>query len=673
MSETNAPVPFLPVPSPRQLAWSKYEMYAFVHFTTNTFTGKEWGYGDEAPSVFAPTDFDADKIVRAVKEAGLKGLILTTKHHDGFCLWPSAYTDHSVKKSPWKGGRGDMVKEFSDACARYDVRFGVYLSPWDRNRSDYGTPAYVEYFRNQLRELLTNYGPIFEVWFDRANGGDGFYGGAREMRSIDGEEYYGWKEIDKLVRELQPKAVIWGRDVRWVGNERGVAPDPCWSVSPPPLVNDLTRIWFPAETNVSIRPGWFYHKEEDGVVKSPARLLKIYFESVGRGTSLLLNVTPDRRGLLPEPDLISLQGLRKLLDETFRLDLAQLAKVMATNERSGGNYVALNVLGQQKGAYWATDDDVLTPELVLEFKKAITFNVVDLREEIALGQRINSFALDYWAENDWHEFAAATAIGMRRIIPARTDITTEKVRFRITSAFASPALARIALYRMPQLPSTPSITRSIDGEVTISMDFSAPQIHYTIDGTEPTSDSSIYIKPIPLPDGAMVKARCISSEGGGGETVTMLYGIAKKRWKVVSATTDLPHWGDPRLAIDEDASTIWATSSMTEEFPPPQELIVDIGELRSISGFTYLPRQDDNPSGIVDRYEFYVSEDGNTWGAPAAAGEFSNVLANPVLQIGHLTKPVTGRFFRFVALRSVNSGRQASVAEFGILAAQQEK
>jgi alpha-L-fucosidase len=268
------PLPYGPVPTERQLRWHEMEFYGFLHFTVNTFTDKEWGYGDEDEKVFNPTDFDADQIVSAARQAGMKGLILTAKHHDGFCLWPSQYTEHSVKNSPWKGGHGDVVKEVSTACRRHGLKFGVYLSPWDRNHKDYGRPEYITYYRNELRELLTNYGDIFTVWFDGANGGDGFYGGAREKRQIDNRTYYDWEHTWQIVRELMPGAVMFsdgGPDFRWVGNESGIAGDPCWETlnaagrypgGSSAHLNSGERPgthWLPAECDVSIRPGWFYH------------------------------------------------------------------------------------------------------------------------------------------------------------------------------------------------------------------------------------------------------------------------------------------------------------------------------------------------------------------------------------------------------------------------------
>ncbi len=298
------PNPFFPVPTPGQLQRHAMEFIGFVHFTVNTFTDKEWGFGDETPDVFAPTDFDAAQIADTAAQAGMKGLVLTCKHHDGFCLWPSRYTEHCVRNSSWGGGGRDVVREVSDACRSAGLKFGVYLSPWDRNHADYGRPAYVAYYRNQLRELLTNYGEIFEVWFDGANGGDGFYGGARQTRNIDRHTYYDWPNTISIVRQLQPSAVMFsdaGPDLRWVGNEAGYAGDPCWAAYTPhgldarqPVPGGTVyqegeqghrdgQFWMPAEVDVSIRPGWFYHATEDAKVRSPENLLKMYYESVGRG------------------------------------------------------------------------------------------------------------------------------------------------------------------------------------------------------------------------------------------------------------------------------------------------------------------------------------------------------------------------------------------------------
>ncbi len=457
-----SPAAFGPVPSDRQLRWHELEFYGFVHFTINTFTGKEWGYGDESPALFNPTDFDARQIARTARQAGMKGLILTAKHHDGFCLWPSAFTEHSVKNSPWKNGKGDVVKEIADACRAEGIKFGVYLSPWDRNHKDYGRPEYVTYYRNQVRELLTQYGEVFEFWLDGANGGDGFYGGARETRKIDRRSYYDWPNTVKLVRELQPGACIFsdgGPDLRWVGNERGIAGDPCWATLNradfAPGQADQKRLtsgdrpgthWIPAECDVSIRPGWFYHAAEDAKVKTATQLVDLYFASVGRGASLLLNLAPDRRGQIPEVDIKQLLEFRHRLDATFATDLARRAKVSASNIReTSKKFRAANATDSRRESYWATDDGVTNASLVIEFRKHTTLNIARLREFLPLGQRVEAFALDRWSDGAWEEFHRGTGIGNCRLVRVK-PFSTEKLRVRIINASASPALSEVGVF-----------------------------------------------------------------------------------------------------------------------------------------------------------------------------------------------------------------------------------
>lgn len=459
------PKPFGPVPSERQLRWHEMEFYGFVHFTVNTFTDREWGNGDEAESVFNPTDFDADQIASTAKAAGMKGLILTAKHHDGFCLWPSQYTEHSVKNSPWKNGKGDVVKELSTACRRHGLKFGIYLSPWDRNHKDYGHQEYITYYRNQLRELLTNYGDIFDVWFDGANGGSGYYGGARETRHIDPKTYYDWANTRQIARELMPMAILHsdaGPDTRWVGNESGVAGETCWETLnsagrfpgvDTPGLNTGERPgtdWMPGECDVSIRPGWFYHATEDDKVKTPEKLLDIYYKSVGRGADLNLNLPPDRRGRIHANDVQALQEFRRILDATFEKNLAKKAQLTASNVRGGARqFRPAQMLDGKRTTYWATDDEVTTPELVLEFTQPVTFNVVSLRECLPLGQRIEGFALDQWQAGKWSEFAKGTSIGNLRLVRGEY-VTTQKVRLRITQSPVCPALSEFGLFAEPK-------------------------------------------------------------------------------------------------------------------------------------------------------------------------------------------------------------------------------
>jgi alpha-L-fucosidase len=457
------PQAVLPVPNEHQLAWHELEQYAFIHFTTNTFTGKEWGYGDEQPSIFNPIDFDAEQWVQNIKESGLKALILTCKHHDGFCLWQSKYTEHSVKNSPFMDGKGDIVKAVSDACRKYGLKFGVYLSPWDRNSAQYASPEYITYYRNQLRELLTNYGEIFEVWFDGANGGDGFYGGAKEIRKINNKTYYDWANTHAIIRELAPQAIMFsdaGPDIRWCGNEKGYIGDPNWNLIDADTlypgkshINELLnhgtengKSWIPAEVDVSIRPGWFYHENENPNVKTPETLFKIYMESVGRGANLLLNIPPDQRGLLHDNDIQSLKNWKKLIDKTFSLNLAAKVKVTANNYRGKSKiYAASNVTDGDKETYWATNDNVINAYLEIDLGKSQKINYVVIQEYIKLGQRIKSFDIEIWKNNSWVSAIKGTTIGYKRIVEI-SPVETRKIRINFTEAKACPVISNVEIY-----------------------------------------------------------------------------------------------------------------------------------------------------------------------------------------------------------------------------------
>ena len=461
--EIAPPEPLMPVPSISQLSWHEMEMNAFIHFTTNTFTDLEWGYGDEETSIFNPTSFDAEQWISTLKDAGFKGVILTCKHHDGFCLWPSAYTEHSIKNTPYKNGKGDIVKEVSDACQKYGLKFGVYLSPWDRNHKDYGKPEYIEYYRNQLKELFTNYGPIFEMWFDGANGGDGYYGGTREVRNIDRQTYYDWKNTLDMVRSIQPDVVFFsdaGPDIRWVGNESGFVNETNWNTITPDtlyagkagiegLLNtgsiDGTQ-WIPAEVDVSIRPGWFYHEREDSLVKSPEKLFEIYMTSVGRGSNLLLNVPPDRRGLIHENDVQSLKRFKQILDSVFANDIAKNATVKADNFRGKTNqFSPSNINDGISVTYWETDDSLKTANIEFEFKKEEKISYILLQEYIELGQRVKAFTVEAWENEAWKPIAQGTTIGYKRILPT-TPTTTSKIKISITDAKAAPTLSNVEVY-----------------------------------------------------------------------------------------------------------------------------------------------------------------------------------------------------------------------------------
>ena len=436
-----------PVPNENQLRWQQMEVYAFIHYSLNTYTDQEWGFGNEDPQLFNPSDLDCRQWARVCKQAGMRGIIFTAKHHCGFCMWPSAYTDYSVKNSPWKQGKGDVVRELADACREEGLEFAVYLSPWDRNHPEYGRPAYVEYFRNQLRELLTNYGDIFEVWFDGANGGDGWYGGANETRKIDRTTYYEWPETYKMIRELQPKCLIWNDgsdrgDLRWVGTEAGNVGETNWSllnhdgeVTWPMLHYGLEDgdSWVPGETNTSIRPGWFYHETENEHVKSLSKLMDTYYKSVGRNSTLLLNFPIAPNGRIHPTDSLRGIAFKKMIQEVFRENLIASPPTPLQGERGVVTYT-------------------------IDIQKGAACNRFVAEEDIRYGQRVKKFSLEAEVDGKWIPLKdelvegsdGLTTIGHRRIICFPT-IKATKLRFTVTDAKCTPIIKKLGVYLAPEL------------------------------------------------------------------------------------------------------------------------------------------------------------------------------------------------------------------------------
>ncbi|NNE77018.1 MAG: alpha-L-fucosidase, partial [Pricia sp.] len=504
-NQVEPPEPVGPVPSERHLAWHEMQYYAFIHFNMNTFTDMEWGLGGESPEQFDPTELDTRQWARVVKEAGMKGIIITAKHHDGFCLWPTETTEHSVKNSPWKDGNGDLIKDLSEACKEYGVKFGIYLSPWDRNHAEYGKPEYVADFHEQLRELLTNYGEIFEVWFDGANGGSGYYGGANETRKIDNKTYYEWDKTTEMIRELQPNAVIFsdgGPDIRWVGTEEGFANETNWSIMRRdeiypgwPRYKELRSghedgtHWLPAEVNTSIRPGWYYHPREDHQVKTLSRLVRTYYESIGRNGNFLLNLPVDDRGLVHENDVEQLMALRRQIDKDFADELGKGLKVSATNVRGNSSrFDADKVNDADADTYWATDDGVVSASITFNFDSPTEVNRIVLQEYITLGQRVKKFRVEAEVDGTWQKIDEQTTIGYKRIL--RFDaVAASKIRVTIVDAKGPVTLSNIELYRAPNLVTLPEIFRNREGMVTLSTADKNVTIFYTIDGSEPNSDA----------------------------------------------------------------------------------------------------------------------------------------------------------------------------------------
>ena len=439
----NSLSPCGPVPTENQLWWQDLEMYAFIHYSMNTYTDQEWGFGNEDLQLFNPSDLDCRQWARVCKQAGMRGIIFTAKHHCGFCMWPSQYTEYSVKNTPWKQGKGDVVRELADACREEGLKFAVYLSPWDRNHPEYGRKEYVTYFRNQLRELLTNYGDIFEVWFDGANGGDGWYGGANEKRTIDRTTYYEWPETYRMIRLLQPHCLIWNDgsdrgDLRWVGTEAGNVGETNWS-----LLNKDGEVtwnmlhygledgdsWVPGETNTSIRPGWFYHETENAHVKSLSKLMDTYYKSVGRNSTLLLNFPIAPNGRIHPIDSLRGIAFNKMIHEVFKTDLAANAKKHTKNN-----------------------------ETIIDFGKPTAFNRFVAEEDIRYGQRVKKFSLEAEINGKWQPLKDAlveqgdglTTIGHRRIICFPT-INATRLRLTILDAKCQPVIKRTSVYLAPEL------------------------------------------------------------------------------------------------------------------------------------------------------------------------------------------------------------------------------
>ncbi|MDW7760574.1 MAG: alpha-L-fucosidase [Acidobacteriota bacterium] len=447
------PAPFGAVPTERQMIWHGMEMHAFIHFGPNTFSGVEWGDGRESPDLFHPTELDCRQWVKVLKDAGMEGVVITAKHHDGFCLWPSQYSTHTVRESSWRNGQGDVLRELSEACREFGLKFGVYVSPWDRNHPAYFTDEYNTVFKNMLEEVMTGYGDVYYLFLD----------GAFSVGPDGRRQEYDWDGFVEVVRRLQPDCVIFsdaGPDVRWVGNEDGHAAETNWStvhsgVFYPgiPGVSDqlLTGhedgdLWIPTEVDVSIRPGWFYRESEDAAVKSVGHLIDIWYRSVGMNGNLLLNVPPDRRGIIHENDIRALMGLRAHLDAAFAENLALGGKAEATNVRSNSRkYDASQAVDGDPETYWATDDGVTSASLEIDLAEPATVGTVLLREYIRLGQRVRAFAVEAHVDGDYLEVARGTTIGNRRILRI-PPLETRKLRIHF-DAKAAPLISTVAVYR----------------------------------------------------------------------------------------------------------------------------------------------------------------------------------------------------------------------------------
>ncbi len=631
------------VPSSRQLAWQEMEFTAFVHFTMNTFTDREWGLGTESEALFNPKSLDARQWAKVCREAGMKMIIMTAKHHDGFCLWPSRYTAHSVKNSPWRNGEGDVVKEISDACREFGLKFGVYLSPWDRHEKTYGdSPVYNQHFEDQLTELLSNYGTISEVWFDGANGE-----GPNGKRQI-----YDWKAYYRIIRKLQPDAVvaIMGPDVRWVGTESGYGRETEWSVVPNmvsildtayltskqdqldaafvpkdlmssdlgsriKLADANALVWYPAEVDVSIRPGWFYHESEDSQVKTPSKLLDIYYNSVGRNAVLLLNVPPDRNGLIHDNDVNSLMEMRRILNVTFRNNLAVGATVKATSQQA--DHEGSNLIDEKPETYWIASGDSSSATLEFNLPNERSFNVISLQEFIQKGQRVESFGVDAWSNGAWKEMVQGTTIGYKRLLRV-PDVSTSRVRLRITQSRLNPALSGFGLYRKP-----PTVTIEPSGsafsstqEVRLSSDSKDAKIRYTTDGKDPDINSLAYTRPLTLNSSSVVKAVAYFDDRTIGLTSSADFRKARYAVTLKTAYNQNHTAGGPLGLADGLLGGISQSDPAWQGYEGNDlSAIVNLGRTRTINTISTGFLQDINSWIFFPEYvEYSNSVDGKSYG-----------------------------------------------------------
>jgi alpha-L-fucosidase len=671
-AQVRAPQPSGPIPSENQIRWQEMEYYAFVHFSLNTYTDQSWGYGNEDVKLFNPKDMDCRQWARICKEAGMKGIILTAKHHCGFCLWPSKYTEYSVKNAPWKNGKGDVVREMADACKEYGLKLGIYLSPWDRNHPDYGKPEYITYFRDQLTELLTNYGPIFEVWFDGANGGNGYYGGANETRKIDRTTYYDWKNTYALVRRLQPDIVIWNDggdrgDLRWVGTEAGYVGETNWSLlnATGEVPENMLRYgvengdsWVPGEVNTSIRPEWFYHPGEDTKVKTLPQLMETYYNSIGRNGTLLLNFPIMPNGLIHKNDEKAALNFAKAVKEAFAVNLAEKTKAGASNVRGNAKeFGAAMATDGDKDTYWATDDDVTKASLTIDFGQPTLINRFLVQEYIRLGQRVKAFTVEAFVDGNWKELAKATTIGYKRIL-CFPGVKATQVRFNITGSKSCPVISNIGIYNAPQILDAPSIIRNQAGAINIIPADGESVVYYTLDGSKPTPTSKKYTDTVQT--SGKVEVRVIAYDPATGKSSPECrekFDIPRKDWEIVGISDE-----KAKAILDGNPSSAWHQS---KDKKLPVDLVIDLENEQNLCGFRYLPDQNLWDPGIITKYRFYVSADNIEWKL-VDQGEFPNIKNNPLWQTRNFS-PVKARYIRLMALSNTKGDNNIGYAEVDVI------
>lgn len=659
------PAPLYPIPTEAQLAWQRMETYAFVHFGLNTYNDLEWGYGNTPVETFAPDTLDVEQWVRTFKAAGMQGVILTAKHHDGFCLWPTKTTEYSVKNSPWKGGRGDLVKDLSEACKKYGLKLGLYLSPWDRNHPEYGREGYQKVFHEQIRELATGYGELFEYWFDGANGGTGWYGGADESRSINPQEYYRYEEAVEILRANNPDIMIFGGTVptiRWIGNEQGWAGQTNYS----PYSFDKEQhhkeaqwgmrdgaYWLPGEVDVSIRPGWFYHHREDHQVRSVANLVNLYYQSVGRNATLLLNFPIALDGRIPQTDSVNAVRWHEHIQKTFERDLLLGREVQARGSQNNKDFAPSFLTDGRDDTYWVSDSSCASVEVNFPRQR---INVVALQEYIALGQRVDSFHLEIRDDlGEWQPIATAdslTTIGYKRLVRLEAPIETDGLRLSIDKARGEVVcLSRLSAYLAPDLVEAPSAMRQDDGRIVISAPVVGNRLSYRLaDGVwqDYVAPIAAEVHPIELD----VKATGVS----GQEVISRVRlgyapGIVRPEPEEGQSIERVK-----RIYHDLLDGNGFTTVKLREGNCIP----LSLDEPRMISALEYIPDQRRDATGHIQEYELYVD------GRLVAQGEFSNIKHNPIPQRIELAAPVLGKYIALVPKKIVDDQEFVSIGSLVI-------
>ena len=692
------------VPNSRQMDALENEFIAFVHFGPNTFTGKEWGTGMESPSIFDLKELDTDQWCRAMKAAGMKMVLLTVKHHDGFVLWQSRYTDHGIMSTGFRDGKGDILKDLSESCGKYGLKLGIYLSPADLyqiespdglygNLSKYtkrtiprevpGRPFkdtrkfefvvddYNEYFLNQLFELLTEYGPVHEVWFD----------GAHPKRK--GGQQYNYKAWKELIHTLAPDAVIFGReDVRWCGNEAGGTRPTEWNVIPFPDNPDTASV-FPdrtrpdlgsreqlykgrflhyqqAETNTSIREGWFWRDDTRQKVRSADDVFDIYERSVGGNSTFLLNIPPNTCGRFSDRDVAVLEEVGKRIEATYGTNLLKGAKGPKA------------VLDGDPDTYYTMDGP--GSEFVVKMRKPVTINRVMVQEAVAQrSERVERHALDAWIDGQWKEIASATNVGYKRILRF-PEVTTDRLRFRLVESRLSPAISHFSAHYYKAGAPQLMISQATDGTVTIApkpQDFgwkshgenatanltSGCEIYYTLDGSEPDASSQKYTSPVKTGP-CEIKAVAVL-HGETGAVASERLGYAKSEWKLLSCSSQSEGY-PATAAFDADPATFWYSA----EGPGPYSISIDLGTRRTLSGFAYTP-QTVTSKGMMSAGAVKVSDDGRSW-KNAAAFEFGNLVNDPTKRYCFFSTPVNARYVKIEATATEAGSRTVAAAEIDI-------